>query len=75
MKELKLKKIEPNKLSYTELREMLRKGSKTLCSVSGCKEIATDIHHLDGNHSNNEPENLVLVCKIHHNEVHGITQL
>jgi len=75
MRKLKLKKIEPNKLSYTELRDKLRESSKTICSVDKCKKIATDIHHLDENHSNNEPENLVLVCKIHHNEVHDITPI
>jgi len=35
--------------------------------------MATDVHHLDGEHSNGDPRNLAPACKLCHNEVHGIT--
>ena len=31
-----------------------------------------DVHHLDGDHSNNEPENLILVWSQDHMELHGL---
>ena len=31
-----------------------------------------DIHHIDGNHDNNDPENLLLIEKSDHKRLHGI---
>lgn len=37
------------------------------CSVPNCgHEIGLDIHHIDGNPNNNSPENLLLLCAVHH---------
>ena len=33
-----------------------------------------DIHHLDGDHDNNDPENLVLIEHIDHMRLHGMTK-
>jgi len=37
------------------------------CAVSTCgHENGLDIHHIDGNSDNNSPENLLLLCAVHH---------
>lgn len=41
--------------------------SARLCCV--CKELGKQIHHIDGNSSNNETDNLVLLCLNCHDEV------
>jgi hypothetical protein len=40
--------------------------SDRLCPV--CGELGHQIHHLDENPSNNDPDNLMLLCFIHHDE-------
>lgn len=61
-----------NTLSITELREKLRKKTRPICWL--CDEHpATDVHHKDGHHHNNEPANLVPACKLCHDEIHGIS--
>jgi len=53
-----------------ELIKKLRLG-KLKCFK--CDRTATDIHHLDNDHSNDSEGNLAPICKICHNEIHGIT--
>lgn len=50
----------------------LIKGSKKRCSFCGYNGIksALEIHHIDGNHKNNTPENLLVLCTICHRESH-----
>ena len=37
------------------------------CVIEGCSETqAIDVHHIDENHSNNDLENLVPLCRNHH---------
>jgi len=60
-----------NTLTIGELRLQVSKG-KTLCAL--CEEHrASDVHHLNGNHSDDRPENLAPACKLCHDEIHGIT--
>ena len=55
-----------NELPIDELRGKIREG-KLDCQQ--CVElVASDVHHLDGDHSNNTPSNLVPWCKRCHNE-------
>lgn len=61
-----------NALSKPELRDTVRNGKKR-CAEKDCNRRATDIHHLDYNHSNNNPINLAPACKLCHDEEHGIT--
>lgn len=61
-----------NTLEIAELRQALRAGELS-CAAVGCENRATDVHHLDHDHSNHEPFNLAPACKLCHNEVHGIT--
>jgi len=65
----------PNVLSVDELRERLRK-SKSLGPITcwHCDEHpATDVHHVNSVHHDNEPANLAPYCKRCHNEVHDIS--
>lgn len=60
-----------NTLPIDELRAKVRKNPITCWN---CKEhVATDVHHINGNHSDNRPENLAPWCKRCHNEHHGIS--
>lgn len=60
-----------DELPIKELRAKIRKPGLT---CQGCEEhSANDVHHLDGNHKNNEPGNLAAWCKRCHNEHHGIS--
>lgn len=62
-----------NSLSKTDLRAKLRKpDTRPTCWQCG-QHPATDIHHLNGNHSDNRPGNLAPWCKRCHNEYHGIS--
>lgn len=64
--------MQVNDLSIEELRGKIRKKDGLVC-WSCDKHKANDVHHLDGNHSNNIPSNLTPYCKRCHNEVHGIS--
>lgn len=60
--------------TWDEWGELLRDKEHSIpCVHIGCERKACDRHHLDGNHSNPAPDNLVPVCKLCHNKVHGIT--
>ncbi len=61
-----------NKLTINTLRISIRAGKQT-CAAEGCDRKATDAHHLDYNHSNNEPLSLAPACKLCHNTEHNIT--
>ena len=61
-----------NALSVADLRQSIREGKQT-CAAEGCTRKASDVHHLDHNHSNNAPANLVPACKLCHDAEHGIT--
>jgi hypothetical protein len=62
-----------NTLDKPELKAVIKSDEGAKCSRIGCERGATDIHHVDGNHSNNETSNLVATCKLCHDEVHGIS--
>ena len=47
--------------------------SQYLCAV--CQQRGSHIHHIDENHSNNQEENLVVLCTAHHDEAHTKHQL
>lgn len=65
-----------NWLPIGDLRALLTKGRKEkrkAVTCWGCEaHRSTDVHHRDGNHSNNAPSNLICWCKRCHNEYHGI---
>lgn len=61
-----------NKLIKSELQEAIRNDELT-CTCAECQNPATDTHHLDRNHKNDNPSNLAPACKLCHNKEHGIT--
>lgn len=64
---------EPNTLEVADLRARLRKPeTQPSCQLCG-EHKATDVHHLNGHHHDNRPENLAPVCKLCHDEIHGIS--
>jgi len=50
------------------LKDKIKKKFRGKCVICG-KETNIDIHHIDGDPTNNKEENLVPVCKIHHKEI------
>lgn len=66
-----------NILTKGELRQAIRDSQKKRkpipCAAIGCDKPASDVHHLDGNHHNDEPSNLAPACKFCHNQEHSIT--
>ncbi len=52
--------------------ELRRKDKITVCEQCHVHR-ATDVHHLNGVHHDNRPENLAPWCKCCHNEHHGIS--
>lgn len=42
------------------------------CCIEGCLESGdVEVHHVDGDRTNNDAENLVPICVHHHKRVHG----
>jgi len=62
-----------NTLEKPDLKALVKSDEGVHCSRIGCDRRATDIHHVDGDHSNNEASNLVATCKLCHDQVHGIS--
>lgn len=48
------------------LRSKLLLANQHACCI--CGNPGVQIHHIDGNNSNNNPENLAVICLPHHNE-------
>jgi hypothetical protein len=55
-----------------DLALTLKKNGKTFCVICGYKTSkgALEIHHCDGNHSNNDSGNLIVLCRLCHVEAH-----
>lgn len=53
----------------SEYRVICFKKHERKCIVCGW-DISVDVHHLDENHSNNDPNNLVPLCPNHHRMIH-----
>jgi len=69
-----IKLQDPNVLPVGELRSILRKRKDFVVICTECDDYqASDVHHKDGHHHNNEPGNLTALCKRCHNEHHGIS--
>lgn len=40
------------------------------CEICGTS-VSVEVHHIDGDGSNNDLDNLVPICRDHHNEIHA----
>ena len=55
------------KCNYKIYRIICFEHHKKECAVSFCTErIALDVHHMDEDHGNSSPENLIPLCRNHH---------
>jgi len=52
-----------------ELANKIMYESAYICAI--CQKPQGQIHHIDGDHSNNTEENLVFLCLNHHGEAHS----
>lgn len=57
--------------NYKKIYADQHKGEVPCCEICNSTENLC-IHHLDKNHSNNAPENLVRLCRKCHAKVHGL---
>jgi 5-methylcytosine-specific restriction endonuclease McrA len=57
------------RLINKSLREIILKKYNYACSK--CKYQYLEIHHIDGNHNNNNLDNLITLCRRCHREAHG----
>lgn len=66
-----LKNKAENFLLATTLFEEIKKSENFKCKVCGFQdEFFLEIHHLDGNHSNNKRNNLIPCCTLCHRQHH-----
>jgi len=66
-------KYETNRPSLpAELRRAIEVESGHACAVKGCSEHTyLEIHHIDQDRNNNNPQNLILLCDKHHKMAHN----
>jgi 5-methylcytosine-specific restriction endonuclease McrA len=62
------KRNKPEK--YKNYRTICFKNHKKICVVCGEDKIVT-VHHMDEDHQNNDPKNLVPLCPTHHHYWHS----
>lgn len=54
-----------------DIDRKIKVGAGHRCSISRCNGvIGLEIHHIDHNRENNSPENLILLCEMHHTLAH-----
>ena len=53
-----------------DLQRSIKVGAGHSCTVRFCNEHYAEIHHIDGNRENNDPENLIYLCDKHHKMAH-----
>jgi len=52
-------------------RTICKRKHEMKCLVCGY-DRAVDTHHLDENHLNDDPDNLIFLCRNHHAEIHHV---
>ena len=69
------KSFEPYSKEFNRRFKMLiRERDEFTCQVCANKDCKLDIHHIDYNKKNNEPYNLVSLCKTCHGKTNGNRQ-
>ena len=56
-----------------KLKQEILYNSAFACAI--CSKKGDHIHHIDKDNSNNNPENLILLCQAHHDEAHTKREL
>jgi len=69
-KKIKGEKMEPEEESQAQLFEPIS-IKRAECEVCGF-ELGLEIHHIDWNHQSNNPDNLQILCKYCHVQVHKL---
>jgi hypothetical protein len=57
----------------SKLKLKVMYDSQYACAI--CQQRGCHLHHIDENHSNNQEENLIFLCNLHHDEAHTKHQL
>lgn len=60
----------PNWIEDSNYRKICFNHHEKICVICGEENIVA-VHHIDENHSNNDPSNLVPLCPTHHQYVHS----
>jgi len=63
-------KKKAEKYGLSKYRTICFKFHKKECIICGEDKIVS-VHHYDGNHKNNSPENLIPMCPTHHQYMHS----
>jgi hypothetical protein len=61
--------MEKRKRIPQEIQDKILTSAQHCCCI--CGRSGTQLHHIDGNHNNNDIGNLAVLCPTHHAEVHG----
>lgn len=59
----------PEEIAKDDYRAICLQQHRKACLLCGWN-ISVDVHHIDGNHSNNNKDNLVPLCPNHHRMAH-----
>lgn len=62
-----------NNLTFDEYKEILRTDPEKSSKLMFIDPNVYDIHHIDLNHKNNDPENLQKLTKVEHQRIHSQT--
>ena len=61
------KNVSTNYTKFEYYEKNLKKSECEICGMSGCR---LEIHHIDGDHANNELDNLITLCASCHKKAH-----
>jgi 5-methylcytosine-specific restriction endonuclease McrA len=70
---IKLPGIYPQRLEHRKIAFNTQQHKCNKCGYDTYPQVL-EVHHIDGNASNNDPHNLEILCPTHHNEIHFITK-
>lgn len=53
------------------IRPLIMARDQYRCRICQVTSLSLHVHHMDGNQRNNEPANLISLCRSCHNRAHG----
>lgn len=71
------KRINASRLKFLLIREKMKEEKCEKCGRTEWEgdKIPLELHHIDGNHFNNEIENLMILCPNCHMQIHGFSNV